>query len=450
MLFRSAMANVEIALPLPVLPEGWAGEKDFKPVGQLSSATDRNIEPVGPHFLAYARRKRHKRTFSEDERIQAQANVKKVEEEDPDDVDEPEDPLMLQREAKDWKSQDHYAVLGITRLRYRATEDQIKRAHRRKVLKHHPDKKAAAGGTEDDQFFKCIQKATEVLSDPVRRRQFDSVDEGAEVEPPTKKETQKGNFYKLWGKVFEAEGRFSNQHPVPKLGNDKSTKEDVEHFYNFWYNFDSWRSFEYLDEDVPDDNENRDQKRHVERKNQAARRKKKTEDTARLRKLVDDCLALDERIKKFRQEEHATKNKRRIEKEAEQKRLAEEAAKKKEEEARLQAEKEAAEKAQKAEGKKAKEAAKNAAKKNKRVVRGAVKDANYFHAGGDAPAAQIDAALNDVDALIAKIDHEELANLTSKLSNEKDAAKIKQIFQEEAQRLVGAGKLSEGELKSLA
>jgi hypothetical protein len=50
------MANVEIALPLPVLPEGWAGEKDFKAIGQLSESNDRNIEPVGPHFLAHARR----------------------------------------------------------------------------------------------------------------------------------------------------------------------------------------------------------------------------------------------------------------------------------------------------------------------------------------------------------------------------------------------------------
>jgi len=237
---------------------------------------------------------------------------------------------------------------------------------------------------------------------------------------------------------------------VPKLGNAKSSKEDVENFYNFWYNFDSWRTFEYLDEDVPDDNENRDQKRHVERKNQAARRKKKTEDTARLRKLVDDALALDERIKLFRQAANADKNKKRLEKEAAEKRLAEEAAKKKEEEARLLAEKEAAEKAQKAEGKKAKEAAKNAAKKNKRVVRGAVKDANYFHAGGEAPASQIDSALNDTDLIIAKIDHEELATLTAKLSNEKDAGKIKQIFQDEAQRLIGAGKLTQAEVKSLA
>ena len=56
------MANVEIALPLPVLPVGWAGEKDFKAAGSLSQANDRNIEPVGPHFLAYARRVRPRRT----------------------------------------------------------------------------------------------------------------------------------------------------------------------------------------------------------------------------------------------------------------------------------------------------------------------------------------------------------------------------------------------------
>ncbi|KAF2263690.1 zuotin [Lojkania enalia] len=444
------MASVQISLPLPVLPEGWSCEKDFKAIGHLSQTNDRNIEPVGPHFLAHARRKRHRRTFSEDDRIQAQVNVKKVEDDDDGDISEPEDPLLLQREAKDWKGQDHYAVLGLSKYRYKATEDQIKKAHRKKVLKHHPDKKAAAGGTEDDQFFKCIQKATEILLDPVKRRQYDSVDENADVDPPTKKETQKGNFYKLWGKVFDSEARFSKVQPVPKLGSENSTKEEVEHFYNFWYNFDSWRTFEYLDEDVPDDNENRDQKRHVERKNQNARRKKKTEDTARLRNLVDDALALDERIKKFRQQEHARKNKRRLEKEAEQKRLAEEAAKAKEEEARLQAEKEAAEKAERAEGKKAKEAAKNAAKKNKRVVRGAVKDANYFHGAGDAPAAQIDSALNDVDLIITKIDHEELATLTGKLNGKKDAGEIKQIFQDEVKRLVGASKLKEGECKSLS
>lgn len=316
------------------------------------------------------------------------------------------------------------------------------------MLKHHPDKKAAAGKAQDDNFFKCIQKATEVLSDPTKRRQFDSVDENADVEPPSKKEAQGSKFYKLWGKVFESEGRFSKNQPVPKLGDDKSTKEDVETFYNFWYNFDSWRSFEYQDEDVPDDTESRDQRRHIEKKNLNARKKKKTEDSARLRHLVDDCLATDERIKKFRQQEYAQKNKKRLDKEAEAKRLAEEAQKKKEEDARLQAEQEAAAKADKEASKKAKEAAKNAAKKNKRVIRNAVKDANYFHAGGDAPASQIDAVLNSVDLLITKLDADDLAAVVAKLNGKKDAGEIKQVYAEETQRLVGAGKAKEGELKA--
>jgi DnaJ family protein C protein 2 len=47
--------------------------------------------------------KRHQRTFSEDERIQAQQNVKKTEDDEDDDISEDEDPMMLQRDAKDWK-----------------------------------------------------------------------------------------------------------------------------------------------------------------------------------------------------------------------------------------------------------------------------------------------------------------------------------------------------------
>ncbi len=50
---------------------------------------------------------------------------------------------------KEWKSQDHYAVLGLSHLRYLATPEQIKLANRKKVLKHHPDKKAASGGKEE-------------------------------------------------------------------------------------------------------------------------------------------------------------------------------------------------------------------------------------------------------------------------------------------------------------
>ncbi|KAI5289319.1 hypothetical protein KEM55_008848, partial [Ascosphaera atra] len=95
------MSSVDFTLP--VLPEGWSAEKDFKVLGSLSTAEKRNIEPVGPYFLAHARRKRHNRTFSEDDRITAQENVKNVEDDEDDIISEPEDPIMLQRDAKDWK-----------------------------------------------------------------------------------------------------------------------------------------------------------------------------------------------------------------------------------------------------------------------------------------------------------------------------------------------------------
>lgn len=286
--------------------------------------------------------------------------------------------------------------------------------------------------------------------DPVRRRQFDSVDEAADVDPPDKKDLKKGNFFKLWQPVFESEARFSKVQPVPQIGDENSTKEEVENFYDFWYNFDSWRTFEYQDEDVPDDNENRDHKRHIERKNANARRKKKTEDTARLRKVVDDALASDERIKKFRQEERAGKNKRRLEKEAEAKRLAEEKEKARQEEERLKKEQEEAAKAERAEGKKAKEAAKNAAKKNKRVLKGSVKDVNYFAGSGDASAAQVDSVLGDVDLIASKINHEELAALASKLSAAgKDEAGVKAAYGGVVSQLVSDGKLKDGEVKVL-
>ncbi|KAI0871096.1 DnaJ-domain-containing protein [Hypoxylon argillaceum] len=438
-----------VSRALPPLPSGWSAEKDFKPIGTITASVQRTIEPVGPHFLAHARRARHKRTFSEDDRIQAQERAQKIEKDEESEESEAEDPMMLQREAKDWKSQDHYQVLGLSKYRWKATEEQIKRAHRKKVLKHHPDKKAAQGSTEDDNFFKCIQKATEVLLDPVKRRQFDSVDEKADVDPPTKKEAAKGNFYKLWSRTFKAEARFSKQQPVPMFGDDKSTKEDVDSFYNFWYNFDSWRSFEYLDEDVPDDNENRDQKRHMERKNANARKKKKAEDNTRLRKMLDECSTGDERIKRFRQEANAAKNKKKFEKEAAEKKAKEDARLKKEAEEKAAKEAEEKAKTDREAGKKAKEAAKNALKKNKRVLRGSVKDANYF-ASGDASPAQIDGVLNDVELVQGKIDADEVAALAGKLNGLTVADEIKGVWSAEVKRLVDAGKLKEGDAKNLA
>jgi len=187
----------------------------------------------------------------------------------------------------------------------------------------------------------------------------------------------------------------------------------------------------------------------MERKNNNARKKKKTEDSARLRKLVDDAMAGDERIKRFRQEANASKNKKRLEKEAAEKKALDDAKAAKEAEARAAKEAEEKAKADREQGKKAKEAAKAAVKKNRRVLKGSVKDANYF-VSGDAPASVIDSVLNDVELIQGKIDADETATLAGKLNGLKIADKIKDVWSEEVQRLISAGKIKDSDVKALA
>lgn len=59
-----------------------------------------------------------------------------------------------------------YSTLGV---RPDATAEAIKTAYRRLAMIHHPDR---YGG--DDNTFKAVQKAYDVLSDPDRRAQYDA------------------------------------------------------------------------------------------------------------------------------------------------------------------------------------------------------------------------------------------------------------------------------------
>ena len=90
-------------MPQPDSFKGDEGTPNFRAIGTLSPAVNRKVEPFGAAFLAHARRQRHGRTFSEDDRIQALAKVKKTEDDEDGEISEPEDPMMLQRDAKDWK-----------------------------------------------------------------------------------------------------------------------------------------------------------------------------------------------------------------------------------------------------------------------------------------------------------------------------------------------------------
>src|SRR3990167_5598525 len=62
-------------------------------------------------------------------------------------------------------AKDYYNILGIGKS---ASPEEIKRAFRELAHKHHPDK---AGGNE--QQFKEINEAYQVLSNPEKRKQYD-------------------------------------------------------------------------------------------------------------------------------------------------------------------------------------------------------------------------------------------------------------------------------------
>ncbi|KAL4704912.1 hypothetical protein ACJJTC_005700 [Scirpophaga incertulas] len=257
----------------------------------------RKVECVGASFLRYYNIKCH----GEDALFQATDSKEKAEEVTfEDDVE-----YLRSLDPKEWKSQDHYAVLGMKNLRNMATDEDIKRAYRQKVLKHHPDKRKAQGEDvrSDDDYFTCITKAYEILGTPIKRKSYDSVDPLVDDSLPTLTDVKKEGFFKACSKYFEINSRWSDKRNVPLLGDENSAREQVERFYAFWYEFDSWREFSYLDEEEKERGADREERRWIEKQNKAARAKLKKEEMSRIRNLVDFAYANDPRIQRFKQED---------------------------------------------------------------------------------------------------------------------------------------------------
>ena len=194
-------------------------------------------------------------------------------------------------------------------FRYYASDDDIRRAYRKIVLRHHPDKRKGQGKVDinpDDDYFTCITRAYEFLGNQQKRRSYDSIDPLFNDDLPTQSEIDKDYFGAL-APCFKLNSRWSEKKNVPLMGNDKSERSHVEKFYDFWYVFQSWREYSYLDEEDKDKGQDRDERRWIDKQNKVQRTKRKKEEMTRIRQLIDLAYNNDPRIGRFKRDEKEKK-----------------------------------------------------------------------------------------------------------------------------------------------
>ncbi|HUP32711.1 MAG TPA: molecular chaperone DnaJ [Gaiellaceae bacterium] len=112
-----------------------------------------------------------------------------------------------------------YETLGVPKG---ASADEIKKAYRKLAREHHPDQ----GGDEDR--FKEIQGAYDVLSDPDKRKQYDQFGSANGRGGPQFQDFEMGDLGDLFSGLFGGgAGGFGRQRPQPERGADLQTEVHV-------------------------------------------------------------------------------------------------------------------------------------------------------------------------------------------------------------------------------
>ncbi|CBZ52368.1 hypothetical protein NCLIV_021560 [Neospora caninum Liverpool] len=216
-----------------------------------------------------------------------------------------------------------YDILGVSEG---ATGDEIKKQYRRLVLEHHPDKaKRRSAGTEETATEPPAPNGVSEKREDAREGLDGAADSGHAFFLKIQEA-----YEALTGPFSDAKvgGGWSVRRPVPSLGDAQTPMSRVKSFYDFWFDFQSWRDFGVHDEYDLNEAECREERRWMERENLKIRKKHAKAERSRIQKLVETAYSVDPRIL---MEKESAKKKKEEEKAARQ-RAAEEQRRQKEEE----------------------------------------------------------------------------------------------------------------------
>ncbi|CAM1325383.1 DNAJC21 (predicted), partial [Pycnogonum litorale] len=229
----------------------------------------------------------------------------------------------------------HYEILGLPRD---VEFDELKKTYRKLALQWHPDKNPE-NIEEATAQFRLIQQAYDVLSDPQERAWYDRhrevilkggidddfKDNCVDVFPyftvscfSGYDDSEKG-FYSIYREVFDkiaAEDmefllEKSTDIEIPKFGDSTSSYEEVVHpFYAHWLSYCTLRSYVWVETYDIREAPNRRVVRLMEKENKKLRDQAKKKRNEEVRTLVEFVRKRDKRVQAYRKvlEEKAALN----------------------------------------------------------------------------------------------------------------------------------------------
>jgi DnaJ family protein C protein 2 len=157
----------------------------------------------------------------------------------------------------------------------------------------HPDKVRNQTDKAKTARYKAIQTAYDTFTNVHTRLVYDSSQDFDDSIP-----SKNDDFdYTIYREAFNKFSHYSAILPVLGFGDENTPIDDVIAFYDFWFNFRSWRDFSFAGEHDINNAENRTHRRWMHSENKTVSKGLKKKETAKIKSLTRNAQNQDPRWK---------------------------------------------------------------------------------------------------------------------------------------------------------